>query len=796
MVVGGLARLIRGIGMPLVLAAGTALFLLQMHQHYPIGQWLFWRYASYWLCCALLAVASLSAGHAILVRLLRRTLPLAEHFTLAFAVGVLSFALGWFVLGLLHLYSSVTFFVWPVLLAASGAKSMWRFGRRLRRHRRPTSREHTGLVRYLELGLFGLGVIALLLLYAPILTPNNVAYDARWYHLAIAERWAMTGAITRFDEGWFPGATPHLASYLYSWAFSIPKKALFDQVELAAHVEFTLFLATLAGIPPLVRRLARSRGRARVSWVALFAFPGIFLYDSSLLGAADHVAAFFAVPIFLTLLRAWPALDWRWSALFGLMLAGPLLTKYTAVGLVIVPSLAIAFRAVVLLVRALRSGGAAKVPLLAVAVVFVTTLVATAPHWLQNVVYYGNPVYPFASAWFPSRPWTPDTADRFWAFTGPEWSAERSWRGVLATLKAMVTYSFIPNDWPAFHRDVPVFGSLFTLTVPCLLFLKRPWRMASLYAAGHVAILAWYWIFHQDRYLQAFLPWMAAAVAAVAISAWRLGWASRVAVVALGSAQLVWGGDVPFIPGHAMLGGTPLTAVIQLVTSGYRGATTDRFDNYGAFGRVRKLVKPGAIVLIHEEHIQLGVGAATVSDWGPWQGGVSYGQAPAPFEMYDLYRRLGVTHLFWAPQLSRATDSFAGDLAFHLFAHRYAENVTNLGDHLFGEVPAKRPPATDFHDRVLFLDCNPSSYEPGLYRLRDLKVSVLATPRPASDFPKPLEPLTKKSDLSVYASQIDAAVQNSGCFPVTKALSGLGLKQVAHRSGLALWVAHGEGVAP
>ncbi len=790
----GLLRHVRGIGMALVLAGGTALFLMQMNEHYPIGQWLFFRYAAYWLCCGLFALSSLSAGHALLVRVLKRTLPLPEHLTLAFALGVLSFALGWFVLGLLHGYSSVMFFLWPAALLAAGARSSWRFWRRLRRHGRATSRERTGFARAFELCLFGLGVISLLLLYAPILTPNNVAYDSRWYHLAIAERWAMTGGISRFQEGWFPGSTPHLASYLYSWAFSIPKQALFDQVVLAAHVEFTLFLATLAGIPSLVRRLVRGPGRARMSWVALFAFPGIFLYDSSLLGAADHVAAFFAVPIFLTLLRVWHELDLRWCTLIGLMLAGPLLTKYTAVGLVILPSVAVAFRALVLLVRALRKqGGTVQAPLFALGVVFVTTLAATSPHWLLNVVYYGNPVYPFASAWFPSRPWTPDTADRFWAFTGPEWSAERSWRGVLATLKAVATYSFIPNDWPAFHRNLPVFGSLFTLTVPCLLFLKRPWRTVSLYACGHVAILAWYWIFHQDRYLQAFLPWMAAGVAAVAISAWRLGLASRVAVLLLGSAQLVWGGDVPFIPGHAMLGGTPLTAVIQLVSSGYRGAVSERFDDFGDFGRVRKLVKRSAIVLVHEEHIQLGLGVATVSDWGPWQGGVSYGQAPAPFEMYDLYRRLGVTHLFWAPQLSRATDSFAGDLAFHLFAHRYASNVTNLGGgHLLGEVPATRPPPAEFHDRVLILDCNGNSYAAGLYRFRDLKVTVLSSPRPQSDFPHPLEPVSKKTDLSMYASQVDAAVQNPGCFPVNRALSGLGLKQVAQRSGLALWVAHGE----
>ena len=158
------------------------------------------------------------------------------------------------------------------------------------------------------------------MLYANILTPQNIAYDSRWYHLSLAEHYAAEGAIRASPEGWFQAALPQLASVLYSWAFQLPWFRVFDRVELAAHLEFTVFLFTLAGIPALVRAVVPG-ARAHLAWTATFLFPGILLYDSSLSGAADHVAALWAVPILLTLRRALPSLEPRRCLLFGAMLA-------------------------------------------------------------------------------------------------------------------------------------------------------------------------------------------------------------------------------------------------------------------------------------------------------------------------------------------------------------------------------------------------------------------------------------------------------------------------------------------
>ncbi len=148
------------------------------------------------------------------------------------------------------------------------------------------------------------GLISVAIIYFKLLTPQNATYDARWYHLPMAEQYAVTGHVFRFDEGWFNGAMPHFASYLSTWAFLSPFGELFDRITLVAHLEFVLFVATLLSIPVLVDRLL-PRPRLASAWVARFLFPGVMLYDSSLGSGADHALAFWGIPLFLALLRFW-----------------------------------------------------------------------------------------------------------------------------------------------------------------------------------------------------------------------------------------------------------------------------------------------------------------------------------------------------------------------------------------------------------------------------------------------------------------------------------------------------------
>src|SRR6185295_13053013 len=110
---------------------------------------------------------------------------------------------------------------------------------------------------------------------------------------------------------------------------------------------------------------------------------------SSLGGAADHVAAFWAVPLYLAFVRAWPALEPRRCALLAVMMAGAVSTKYQTISLLAFPVAAVGVRALWLLGRS-RSPRALVGPGLAA----LLAVVLTAPHWLKNLVWYGDPLYP------------------------------------------------------------------------------------------------------------------------------------------------------------------------------------------------------------------------------------------------------------------------------------------------------------------------------------------------------------------------------------------------------------------
>jgi hypothetical protein len=93
-------------------------FLSFVDQHYPIKEWLFWRYASYWLCSLIWALACFSLGDRIVRTVLRFRLPFLEQLCIDFGVGVLGFGTLIFVCGCLQLFNSVLFFALPLVLIA------------------------------------------------------------------------------------------------------------------------------------------------------------------------------------------------------------------------------------------------------------------------------------------------------------------------------------------------------------------------------------------------------------------------------------------------------------------------------------------------------------------------------------------------------------------------------------------------------------------------------------------------------------------------------------------------------
>lgn len=713
----------------LLLLAATGVFAWLIHPHYPIDQWLFWHYAGYWLATGAWAVAAWGTGSLLLDRVFRTRFPFLEHLVIAFTLGVLGFEWLMFLLGVVQRYHRGVFFVAPLVLIGISVGALRKLRRRaLRLFRRPPPERSL-----LRLGIIAFGLLGLLMVYVLLLTPENVQFDSRWKHMALAEDYVAHGGIRRATEGWVFSARPHITSYLYAWAFLAPTDLLFDKMELGAHLEFFAFVVTtVIGIPALVRRLL-PRADPSMVWAARFLFPGLFVYDSSVSAGADHFGALYAVPIALVLLRVWRDLDLRQIALLATLLGGVSLVKETAaLMLVPFPVLVVGTRCLMAGVRRLRGHEEAsdpRAPFRAPLLGILVGLLVSAPLWAKNLIFYGDPLYPNLHALFHPTPWSEAAAYKFkWAYSERQmWSPDRDWHGLQQTLRALLNFSFVPHDWPTFHRDVPVFGSLFTLLLAPLLLLKGVGRIWFLVAWVHLGIFFWFSVHHQDRYLQALVPLMAVTVAAVLVLGWRrFGRPARGPLALLVALQVVWGGDAFFLQTHAMAD-SPLKRVVNLMSAGFERDYEGRFSIQRRYQQIGDGLPKGSRVLFHEHHPHLGVGTESVLDSYQWQYAIDYGQAGSPEGIRRLLRGLGVTHVFYFSRKSNGAASLASDILFDQFVTELAKGRRKVSGGYVVTLP-DRPMDDGPPGRVLVVSCKraPTS---GLYPVAALDVPAFGPKR-------------------------------------------------------------------
>lgn len=679
-----------------------AIMIAVAHASQPLPTWLIWRYAGLWLLCALFSASCMSAGHLVVVRCLGKRLPLGQHLLFAFAAGLWIFATGISVAGLLGLFNAVLFCVWPIVLLAVGAPAFvahlrprWQRYVRLRGRLPPVPRPWQGL-------LWALGLVGFLLAYIPTLTPANLAYDSRWYHLGVAEHYVHAGGIQRFAEGWFHATLPQFASWLYTWALLMPRTSLFMRTELAAHLEVTIFIATLFGTGLLVRWL--SGGRLRYGGgVAVFLFPGLFLYDSNLSGAADHILAFWAPVVALLLPYLWGTRARGAGVLLGLFIGAAVLTKYQAIYITAGAALWLTYdgwqrqRSE----QSLRPWLTPLLKVLALAIVVAT--LGTATHWLRNWLWYGNPLYPMAQAIFGGHPWAEGTVVKF---EDPGWTPSGNFpHRVLETVAALFTFSLHPHDWKKFHGMVPVFGALYPLLLLPALALKNMQRTWKLAAAASLGVLVWYATYHQDRYLQSLLPWLAAVVAVIIAKLWQTQ--SRAVQIALAGTlafQFLWSADVPFLTTHAMAGKSPFEFSLSLASSTYRKAWSEQTDMHSSFQELQTILPATeqSVVLLHEEHVRFGVGRTLVTDGHGRQGAIRYHSLATPAAVHHKLTSLGVTHILWKPT-PKGAMLMTDDLVFHQFVRHHTDLV---GEKKFKLSKMRtEPPGPSAPGQVLFVTC-------------------------------------------------------------------------------------------
>lgn len=655
---------VRSAAITALLIAAAAFFACFLDRVYPLRLWLFWYYAAIWGYTAVFAAACLAGGLRMLRLVLSEPPPAGERLTLGLALGVLLFFWGLFLGGLLGLYGLTFFFGWPLALLLWGGKCLLGELRRVRVLQRRVGVRLLWPSSFIEVLAAALLLVGIIAVYLNVITPENLGADAHGYHLPIAEQYVAAGRIFRFPEGWYLGAYPQLASILYAWAYMAPNSFALHTA-LAGHIELFLFLATLAAVATLVRRLV---GR-RVPWAgaAVFLFPGLLHYDSNLATGADHVLAFWAAPLGVALVRLGRRFSVREAVLAGALLGGAVLTKYQGSYFFVVSALAVLVMAVK--ARAVR-------PLLAWGI---AGLLVTSAHWLKNSIFYGDPFYPLGHAWFPSRPFHEGAEQLFTRVYRIPWFTFEGTRLEKAqeALKAAFTFSFVPHNWATPYDPKIVFGSLFTLMLPVLPLLRPRRSLWMLVVGAHAAVVVWFLTSPQDRFLQALVPWFAACTAAMMLLAWRRGLAVRAGLVGLVGLQIVWGGDIYFYREHAMARENPLKLLVDRMSAGHEHQFAMRDRPMADLPELGDALPRDANVLLHGLNGKLGLNRRSVSDDAGWQGGIDYVSLETPDRAAALWREYGVTHVSWyASRAAMPVDELAREAVFARTVAEYVDPET------------------------------------------------------------------------------------------------------------------------
>ena len=719
---------------------------------YPVVDWLAWPVLTLWSWQVVLAASCVCFGHFVLTSILqRRTNTALETIALAAPIGVVAFTMGMYVAGFLGLYGPVFAVVLPVAMLCAGLPAAARRVRTFMEDGDPSSAPGSLPARVVT----GFGVVMLGLIYLGVFSPESLNYDAVWQHVVSAQDYAREGRIVPFPGDWVRGV-PNLASLMFTWGYlvpGLPVPAL--KWMMALHIEFTLFVGTLVGLGALVNRLAERSVRG--GWVAMFVFPSVFVYDSNLGGAADHVAAFFAAPLFLVALRTERTREIRDWFLLAIISAGALLTKYQSVCMIApaaaIPAVAVArevFR------RARHQGefrDGIRNLLLGPAVALGCLLVLTAPHFVKNYVFHGNPFYPFAQSLLHGHPGYP-AADIVANETMSNWGLKppRAFGPRLSnSLRLLVDFSYYPHGtWYVGNR--PIVGSLFTFLLPVIPFLRRPRTLLVGAFGGLAMVFLWSWTYVVDRNLQVFLPILAAVVGATLARAVRLGWIARAGISALVACQVIAGGDLVFS------GFDRLANAATLIHSGIDGRAATRFASYRrSFLDLGEALPKNALVVLHNSHASLGIDRRLLLDWGGYQGLFDPHTYRTPRDLYSRWKALGVTHVV-VQRGNHPTSTKQEEVVFAAFLDRFAGPTRRIGEFELMEVPINPPPVEAPYEVVMLGIPN---YPDGLYKVEELSVWEDMPPE-YRRVPSALETIRSDNELTSPLSHARAALIGSG----------------------------------
>lgn len=719
--------------------AGVAVWYLVPPERLPTTWWIT-DYLKIALYQAFLGTAWCSLGAFTLRFFPRIDCGTRERLLYAVTLGVIGFALFIYLAGALALLSPTFAIVLPSALIAVGLGDL----HHLLRPRRADSRDYEA--RPLVKCIRAFGCVALFLVILQSATPASIHFDASWSHLTIAEDYAREGRIVPFF-GFTPKNLPHLSSVLYTWAFLVPGLGHPALHWLCAQwVELQLLGFTLLGVSTVSAWLLGEK-RLQGAWAVFFLFPGFYLYDSNFAGGSDHIAAFFALPMLIAGLRAARTLGIFYCSLTGLFAGALMHTKFQGFGLVFPLAVYLILRWLYYGLRrfvwkphptfqpavSLRVWGYAP---LFYALGFV---LAFGPHLLSNWIFYKNPVYPLMPEVFTQGPHLEGMTFDPFAIAQAAFTST-----VPQALKLMLNFSVSPQY--VFGERLPAFGSLFTLLSPIALISFRRPRLFAAVLLSYAALFLWCYTYHIDRNLQVLLPWFAAVTAATLAVAWRSGLVGRFAIVIAVALQVGWGSRFMLVGGHDRM-----QAFFSILQKNPEGESGPRWDGFRrTYREIGEKLPESALLLLHTAHVHLGINRRTLGDWAGWQHVIDYRPMRNARDVYDVYKKLGITHITWNNYDYPVTRQ--EDVLFFEFTRHYATKMSSPGDVTLWAMPKEPPPkcgAMHVLLRGLW------GYQDGLYPIEALNVFEEAA---QGKYPKPSQIANNDADWASGMKEADAVL--------------------------------------
>lgn len=470
------------------------------------------------------------------------------------------------------------------------------------------------------------GVFSFLIAFSPI-----TYYDSLVYHLAMPAAYVQAHHWIKLPFLLY-SAFPQNLEMLWTWGLLLQG----DTVSNLLGWGITLLL--VSGVVTFGRRYF-DRSVGLWAGALLAAMPAILLLSSG--GYIDVGLTFFSF-FSLYALFLWREYGERgWIVLAGLFAGWAMGTKYTGA----IPA---ALGSVVLTIECLRRHR----PLIhSLALYFVSAIMVFAPWMIKNMVYFGNPVFPFFYQWGSAslNPWYHSAAAGY--FNNLVEYQPRSFFQLFGLLWDSAVHGL------QFGGGMDVLGDfgwapLLALLPALWLCFRRGWATRRLLLYSGLFIIPW----GMSRPVLRFLMPLAPIVALLAAQAWVHGIQSR-------PGALRWMGRL-FLGSLLASGGLVLIFVSHIVSplsvvSGYesRGDYLSRKLNYYAAARFLNTQVPNvtAILVMGDQrgyYYEKPVMTTPVFSENPFI--VMANEAPSPEALRVAIKEQGFSHvLINAPEMSR-----------------------------------------------------------------------------------------------------------------------------------------------